>query len=327
MSKDTEQSTRSSRYRVRNLALAGATLIGAVNLADATNIVSTPNRWNKQTSGNIASPPKDLTPETTAAPTTTEAPNPLTLEGQLPYEMAADSISEYVGPDIVTTFAVQREVQGRTPGLKRFYLSDENLRKYGRMSMGDQELRQHLNDGILQGHLMQLQKQEQYKNLTMDELKAKIKSGEPLSYTIAAGYKGKESLHVTPLTIDVAKPVTIVMIDKPGFVTTSASSYNYRSVNEDGNGGGLVMEMYDKRLGGINTKPDPSIHEISWVSAGDISVGFVLASRGIYTPDLVIPQDSQFIPQRRSIEKYIIPIQNSATWASIIAIEATPATP
>ncbi len=326
------------KHPVRNLLMTGALIGGGVAALDANNLVTTPDYLNRRPAGVTATLPDASTPELTAAPTTTEAPNPLTLEGQLPYEMAADSISEYQGSEVKMTFAVQKEVQQRTPGLKRFYLSDENLRKYGgakyKNGMGAGELVQRMNDGILAGHLMILQQKKEadgsqpYKDLTIDGLKEMLHRGEHPSYTINSGYKGSKDGLTEPVTIDVAKPVTVIMTDKPRHLALDYNfSYGFRSINDDGQGGALVLEAYNVDFGGVKyLLSDPYKLRIHAASvASDVSGGFIAGFINPFSGN--IGSHSAFTQNRAPIDNYLIPVKQGDNWASIIAIEAMPPQP
>jgi hypothetical protein len=296
-------------HRGRNILLAvggtvaGGAVIGGGLVASGAFDSGSPDSGHVQITDatpGFTPPPGTVIAETpTAIRTPTEIPATSTpekpkrtLEEQLGYSLAPDSIFKYQGPDVEIDFGVQKEVQTRTScdlgpygkiacsPFQRISLSGEGLKKYANVDMSDAELVRRLNDAVLEGHLVNLRKEEQYANWTLQDLKTRlqdIKAGKNVEhpkYPIASGFKEDEKF-IQPIEIDASMPVYIHTITNPGkiAVITSQQSYNYRQVNN----GSLVIEKWNPSGDGPNPKY-PTAHMETWTFAYFIGTGFTAAS-------------------------------------------------
>lgn len=174
--------------------------------------------------------------------------------------------------------------------------------------MSQQEMVQRLNDGVLEGHLVHLHQNPQYKDLTLQQLKDLIHSGKAPEYSIPTGYPNDR------ITVDTSKPVSFVLISHPGrtqLSTTTSFDYNERN-------GGLIIGAYDKA--GLMIGNTEIYHRESFQAATSIAYGLVLPA---ITPLSGINDGNRFNADLQTTSSNIltdiIPSKNGDNWASIIS--------
>jgi hypothetical protein len=320
-------------HGVRNLLIAGGATIAsgaaiAAGFLGLDKLRSSDESSNTNPSNGVAT---QVISTETASPTeipATPTPEPKTLESQLPYELAHNSMVDYQGKDVKFSFGVDKNVQTRTEcmlangsmrecaGLEKFFLSDKYTRQEFNETRTNEELLGGVNDAFVEFFALNIkEKVPEYKDASLDEIKTLIRDKKaPLSPL--PGYVGKSN-EITTIMIDPAKGVRVYEINEKGhFSPTTGFSYNYRLLED----GSFVMEMYSapaEQAGAIRVATAPTFHPEAFSITSTMAGG--LAQATYLKADGPGPLGSQLLTRKAQIENHMMK-KNGDTWAGYIEV-------